>query len=171
MGRVSAGVGRWPGKAEDKSYLSYPEVFLSISRRCLEHLEPGICPVYRGTGRERMWYKAAGTAKGSQKVVLDVTSWEGEWRGGWDGVGGGQVGWLHPRSYRKCQVGVGRGALGDVRFRRLTCSWGPWARGEAAGWKDGEGPSGELRAGPAGGAGARGGRAEGSWSRRGFERL
>ena len=25
-----------------------------------------------------------------------------------------------------------------MRFRRLTCSWGLWARGEAAGWRDGE---------------------------------
>lgn len=80
-------------------YLSYPERYFSqLSKEVFGAFGArGICPVYRGTGRGRMWYKAAGTAKGSQKVVLDVTSWEGSEREAGMGSGGGQVGWLHPK--------------------------------------------------------------------------
>ena len=128
--------------------------------------------MYRGTGREQMWYKAAGTAKGQPESSSGHDILGREWREAGMGLGVGRWAGFIPEA-----TGNARWAWEERGHVEMCVSGGSLAaggRGREERQLAGEmgRPSGELRAGPAEGGGCPGAGRKGSWSgRRGFERL
>ena len=149
-------------------------ISLSYPKRCLEHLEPEEFALCTGEQAEnRCGTKRLAQLRGSQKVVLDVTSWGGSGgRLGWVGLGVGRWAGFIPEA-----TGNARWAWEERGPVEMCVSGGSLAaggRGREERQLAGEmgRPSGELRAGPAEGGGCLGAGWKGSWSgRRGFERL